>query len=103
MVVPPQMETPRWWSFLVGKSMGLLGKPTILGFTPIYMTYTQVAAMLVTAAQAARPFVPTPAVVSWIDAGDEGLGVANVVPEAVLTNLNTVNKQVFVCFFSHKK
>ena len=28
-------NTPKW-SFLVGKPMGLLGKPTILGFTPIW-------------------------------------------------------------------
>ena len=31
--VPP-FHTPKW-SFLVGKPMGLLGKPTILGFTPM--------------------------------------------------------------------
>ena len=33
MVVPP-ISTPKW-SVLVGKPMGLLGKPTILGSTPI--------------------------------------------------------------------
>ena len=32
-----------------------------------------------------------------------GWGGENVVPEAGPTNLKTVNKQVFVCFFSQKK
>ena len=34
MVVPP-FHTSKW-PFLVGKPMGLLGKPTILGFTPTW-------------------------------------------------------------------
>ena len=40
MVVPP-ISHPKCWSFLVGKPMGLLGKPTILGNPPYIHPFLQ--------------------------------------------------------------
>jgi len=35
----PPISHPKCWSFLVGKPMGLLGKPTILGNTHVFVVY----------------------------------------------------------------
>ena len=39
----PPISHPKCWSFLVGKPMGLLGKPTILGNPNIPVSHLEVA------------------------------------------------------------
>ena len=86
--------------------MGLLGKPTILGFTPHIYDLHPGRCDAGYSGPSCESFCPNACSgVLDFDAGgmpeDEGPGVAKVVPEAVPTNLNKQNR--FLCVFFHEK